>query len=71
VHQEQSTPGGRAMRLDRRHVCGPSEHLAIAFDEDDGALHKHGRLRCEPGWRTSAPKRPTCRPASHLLSRSS
>ncbi len=42
VHRGPSTPGGRAMRLDRRHVCGPSENLAVAFDEEDGILHKHG-----------------------------
>ena len=50
VHQGASTPGGKAMRLDRRHVCGPSDNLAVAFDEEDGILHKHGTETAVRAW---------------------
>lgn len=50
VHNDPSTPGGKAMRLDRRHICGPSDELAIAFDEDDGTLHKHGTATSVRTW---------------------
>lgn len=50
VERGPSTPGGRAMRLDRRHVCGPSETLALAFSEDDGVLLKHGAESAVRRW---------------------
>lgn len=50
VNQGPSTPGGRAMRLGRHHVCGPSENLAMAFDEEDGILHRHGTEASVRAW---------------------
>jgi hypothetical protein len=50
IHTGPSTPGGKTMRLDRRHVCGPSESLALAFDDEDGTLLKHGTEAAVRKW---------------------
>lgn len=48
-----TTPGGRTMRLDRQRICGPSENLALAFDENDGILLKHGTETAVRKWHDS------------------
>lgn len=37
-----------------RHICGPSELLAVAFDSDDGMLHKHGTAEMVTKWADNA-----------------
>ena len=46
-----SMPGGHLLGgLDKRHVCGPSDTLAMAVDPQDGVVMKHGEERRIRDW---------------------
>lgn len=45
-----ATPGGAAMGLDRRHVGAGTEMIAVAFDSENGVLHKHGASKLVESW---------------------
>jgi hypothetical protein len=55
------------MRLDRHHVCGPSDEMAMAFDEEDGTLHKHGTLTAVRAWVENFRKKTADLPADMAL----
>lgn len=40
----------------KNHVCGPSENLAVAIDEEDSILHKHGPAELVKKWIDNARK---------------
>lgn len=61
-------PGADGIGLpDRRHVCGPSENLAIAFDEEDGTLHKHGTETRVRAWIDGFREKMAAVPSEHAL----
>lgn len=52
-----ATPGGRALGLDRRHVCRGSERLAACYDAESGTLHKHGGEAGVEAWAAATRKK--------------
>ena len=47
---DTASPGGAKLGLNRHHVCTASEMLAIAFEEEDGGIHKHGDAASVTTW---------------------
>ena len=52
-----ATPSGRALGLDRRHVCRGSGRLAACFGAESGTLHKHGGEEGVEAWAAATRKR--------------
>lgn len=45
-----SGPGGKPHEIGKVHICGPHDRIAVAFDTEDGILHKHGTEESVAAW---------------------
>jgi hypothetical protein len=45
-----ASPWSKALNLHQRHVCGPGDLMAVAYDTENGILHKHGPAPLVSAW---------------------